>query len=236
MKKRGKNTGRRSGSTGKRVLIAAIILFTLGVVADQGYEWVRYQFQVPMGTDSHLVQFTVGNGESRDQVAADLAAKGLIRSSSTFLDYVRLLQLRGNPLQLEAGDYALNQNMNVEQITQVLVAGKTQQISVRMPDGVTMKGMADQAQRQGVGSMADYLQASGQLGLWQSHYDFLRGWPATAPGNLEGFLYPDTYQLSPNATAADLIKNQLDRFNQVLTPDLRREIAQTTPARPAQSI
>ena len=64
----------------------------------------------------------------------------------------------------------------------------------------------------------------------------MRGVPADAPDNLEGFLFPDTYQLSPTEGPQGLVKRQLDRFGQVVTPDVRAQVAQAVPGRPAESL
>jgi UPF0755 protein len=65
-------------------------------------------------------------------------------------------------------------------------------------------------------------------------YAFLTDRPAGR--NLEGFLFPDTYRLAKSATARDLVKVQLDRFDQVFSPDLRAQAGKSTAARPAVSM
>src|SRR5438034_1047578 len=44
------------------------------------------------------------------------------------------------------------------------------------------------------------------------------------------------YQLDRGATAHDLVKRQLDRFDQQFTPDMRAQAAQATANRPAESV
>jgi hypothetical protein len=36
---------------------------------------------------------------------------------------------------------------------------------------------------------------------------------------LEGYLFPDTYEVGPNETEKDIIKKMLDRFNEIFKPD-----------------
>jgi UPF0755 protein len=105
---------------------------------------------------------------------------------------------------------------------------------VRLTEGYTMKLMAAQAQAQGVGTAAQYIAAASDPGAYDE--PFLKGWPANAPGNLEGFLYADTYYLLPDSTPKELISRQLQRFGQLVTPAMQAEAAKPTAARPAESI
>src|SRR5207244_285901 len=81
----------------------------------------------------------------------------------------------------------------------------------------TMKQMAQAVQGTGLGSAQDYLNAATRSS-WQAQYDFLQGAPATAPDNLEGFLFPDTYQMSPSGGVRGLVQAQLNAFGQVFPP------------------
>jgi UPF0755 protein len=54
-------------------------------------------------------------------------------------------------------------------------------------------------------------------------YDFLRSRPAGA--SLEGYLFPDTYQVSPDVTAADLIQRMLRTFDQRVASQMRQQAA-----------
>jgi UPF0755 protein len=43
--------------------------------------------------------------------------------------------------------------------------------------------------------------------------------------SLEGFLFPDTYQLRPDATASDLVGRMLITFDERVTPEMRQQAA-----------
>jgi UPF0755 protein len=53
-------------------------------------------------------------------------------------------------------------------------------------------------------------------------FDFLTSKPKHY--GLEGFLFPDTYRVFPDASAEDLVVKMLDNFDRKLTPELREEI------------
>ncbi len=214
----------------KRLLVLVFLLVGCGFAGNRGYDWYSYQVQTPMSSTSQKVAFHIDEGESSDQIANDLANKGLIRTPEVFLVYLRY---ENKGARLEAGDFVLDRNMTMRQIIVTLGKARVQQVSVTFPEGSTMKIMAHQAAQAGLGTADAYLAAARDLS-WQ--YDFLQGRPAGAPANLEGFLFPDTYQLDRGSTARDLVKRQLDRFAQQVTPALRAQLAQPAPGRPAESL
>jgi cell division protein YceG involved in septum cleavage len=81
----------------------------------------------------------------------------------------------------------------------------------------------------------DYV-AAAKDPTWRSTYTFLPAQPGNPDAPFEGYLFPDTYLIDPAAGVKGLIKQQLDQFSVVFSPDLRAQIAQATPARPAESI
>jgi UPF0755 protein len=214
----------------KRLAVLVLLLAGCGFAGNRGYDWYSSQINTPMSSTSQKVAFHIDQGESSDQIANDLAAKGLISSPEVFLLYLRY-QDKG--AQLEAGDFTLDRNMNMLQIIAALGFAKVQQVSVTLTPGSTMNLMAQAAATAGLGTATAYAAAASDM-TWQ--YDFLQGRPQGAPGNLEGFLFPDTYQLDKGSTAKDLVKRQLDQFGQQVTPALRAQMAQAVPGRPAETV
>ena len=214
----------------KKLVVLVLLLAGCGYAGDRGYDWFNTQVREPVSPRSQPVGFHVEPGEGTDAIATDLAAKGLIRNPNVFVFYLRYQR---SGARLEAGDFVLNRNMTMNQIIDALGQARVQQVMVTLPEGKTMKQLAQAAQQAGLGTAQDYLAAAQEQG-WS--YEFLKGRPAGAPANLEGFLFPDTYQLDRGATAHDLVKRQLDRFDQQFTPDMRAQAAQATANRPAESV
>jgi UPF0755 protein len=214
----------------KRLAVLVLLLAGCGFAGNRGYDWYSSQINTPMSSTSQKVAIHIDQGESSDQIASDLQAKGLIRSPEVFLLYLRY-QDKG--ARLEAGDFTLDRNMNMLQIIDALGNARVQQVLVTLTPGSTLNLMAQSAARAGLGTAASYVSAASDM-TWQ--YDFLQGRPQGAPGNLEGFLFPDTYQLDKGATARDLVKRQLDQFAQQVTPALRAQMAQAVSGRPAETL
>lgn len=214
----------------KKLVVLLLLVAGCGFAGNRGYDWYSGQVYTPMSSTSQKVAFHIDQGESTEQIADDLAAKGLIRMPEVFLLYMRYGDKNA---RLEAGDFQLDRNMTMAQIVTALGHSRVEQIAVTLPEGATMKIMAEKAGAAGLGTAADYL-AAARDPAWQ--YDFLQGRPPGSPATLEGFLYPDTYQLDRGATAHDLVKRQLDQFGAQITPAMRQQAAQAVPGRPAQSL
>jgi UPF0755 protein len=214
----------------KKLVVLLLLVAGCGFAGNRGYDWYSSQVNTPMSATSQKVAFHIDQGESTDQIANDLAAKGLIRTPEVFLLYLRY---GDKDARLEAGDFQLDRNMTMTQIVSALGHSRVEQVSVTLPEGATMKIMAQRAGTAGVGTTDEYL-AAAKDPSWQ--YDFLQGRPAGSPANLEGFLFPDTYQLDRGATAHDLVKRQLDQFATQVTPAMRQDATQAVPGRPATSL
>jgi UPF0755 protein len=214
----------------KKLLVLVVLLAGCGYAGNQGYGWYSSQLNQPMSSTSQKVPFHIDPGESTAAIAADLQTKNLIGSSEVFQVYIKYM---ANGARLEAGDFTLDRNMSMVQIISALGNARVQQVSVTLPEGTTMAGMAQAAATAGLGT-ADQYQAAATDPSWQ--YPFLQGRPAGAPQNLEGFLFPDTYQLNRGATAHDLVKRQLDGFAAQITPALQAQMAAPTSVRPAESV
>jgi UPF0755 protein len=211
-----------------------VLLLLVGLVAGRAYEWVRWQIYAPMSSQSQPVLVTIHPAATADDVGKELQARGLIRDQRVFQNYLRYLRYHGTAPDFKAGQFELNRNMSLARIVDTLQSASASEITVRMPEGARLSVLAQQAQQQGVGTAAAYTASASDLNSW--HYDFLQGRPQNAPQNLEGFLFPDTYQILRGAGVNDLIKRQLDRFGQVVSPDLRQAISRPAEGRPAETL
>jgi UPF0755 protein len=214
----------------KRLVLLVFVLVGCGFAGNRGYDWYSYQVNTPMSSASQKVAFHIAQGEPTDQIAADLANDGLIRSPEVFQVY---LKYQDKGAQIEAGDFTLDRNMNMRQIIAALGEAKVQQVSVTLPEGSTLAIMSQTVAKTGLGTADAYVAAASDM-TWK--YDFLQNRPPGAPPNLEGFLFPDTYQLDKGATPRDLVKRQLDNFDQQVTPAMRAAVAQPAPGRPAETL
>jgi len=213
----------------KKFVVLVVLLAGCGYSASRGFDWWSTG-QQPVAGPSQPVVVKVAPGETPDEVSSDLLVKGLIRDKLVFDLYMRQSGARG---RIQAGDFVLNRNMSVAEIADALQHGKVDQLAVTLTPGTTLKQMSATAEKAGLGTAADYLDAASDP-AWAVQYDFLQTKPPKA--NLEGFLVPDSYSLNRGSTSRDLVKRQLDEFGQVFPADLRAQAAQANAVRPAESL
>jgi len=178
----------------------------------------------PIGSDSSPVAFTVGPGQSIQEIAGNLKAHHLIADTELFRRYVQVKHLDAG---IQAGTYELRQTMTIPEIAQALQTARAPEQQVTIPEGKRMEEVADMVAEQTDIPSADFLQMArtGWRGttVVQS-YTFLAHIPLT--GTLEGFLFPDTYRLPLDATAIDLIDRMLENFDRQVTPEIQAGFAQ----------
>jgi len=212
----------------KLAALVAVVLF-LGIGANSAYGWYQGQVNTAAGSSSAPVKFTIAPGESADEVAQDLAAKGLIRNQSVFSLYIRVSGARA---KFEAGDYVLRQYMTMAQIVDVLEHAVASQMQLKFLEGWTIHQMGEWLQQNTkIGSAQEFVSAA-KGGGWS--FDFLSSRPAGA--DLQGYLFPDTYSVDQKASIHDVIETQLTEFGKVFTPQWRAAIKQKAAGRPAESI
>ena len=173
---------------------------------------------VPSGT---VVNVTVQQGESVADIARDLQDKGLVPNDTVFLGFVKL---RGAGTNFQPGIHQLRGGVSMDQIVEELERPPApQEIRITLPEGRRLEEDAAAAAGSGIGNAQEFTAlASHPDPSW--NYDFLAGLPKNA--TLEGFLFPDTYQLpSSSPKPADLIKRMLDDFQRRVTPEVRQQIA-----------
>lgn len=190
----------------------------------------RARLSQPGGVDPRPVPFVVAPGAPAKVIAQDLQAAGLVSDALLFEAYVRASGLAG---RLEAGEYTLNATMTIPEIADALQSALAPSVTVTIRPGWRLEQTADALTKSGVTDGDAYRQAalaadlSGLAAEDRQRYSFLQFLPAGQ--SLEGYLYPDSYQLPrEGASAADLLQRQLDEFEAKVMPVYWEAIAQGT--------
>ncbi len=167
---------------------------------------------------SKKVEIEPGLGSRK--IAELLKKEGIIRSKWVFVFYV---SLKGVASGLKPGQYEFEQEA-IPAIVQKLVKGGTNEITITIPEGWSIKDIAEYLAKEKFVSVADfeYLAGDKNLAKFKKRFDFLEDQPAKV--NLEGYLFPDTYRIYKGSKVEDIISRMLENFGKKLTPDLRMEI------------
>ncbi len=163
----------------------------------------------PAGTDATPRLFVVEPGDSAALIGRKLAEAGLITDPEAFRNYARY---HGLDARLEAGTYFLRQTDTIPTIALTLTDSSKASVTVRILEGWRREEIADAIDANPYlrFSGADFLNVTGPGAEVPAEFIALVGLPAGA--SLEGFLYPETYFVPPEATANDFRATLLETF------------------------
>jgi UPF0755 protein len=203
------------GSKGFIVLLLA--LAAIGASAFQGWQWWAWANAAPARASAPAkppTKLQIQEGTSAQEIGRDLEALGLIRSAEAWELWTRWMSLREAQGGFKAGTYALSPTESMSEIADKIWRGEVVTLTFTIPEGWSLKRMAQYFEESGFFAAQDFLAATEQL---PSEYAWL---PQVAAGlpRLEGYLYPDTYQVEGKVTPADVIRQMLDRFEQLALP------------------
>lgn len=149
---------------------------------------------------------TVPAGASLSQVARRLKQAGLVRSE---LAFIWLARSQGRAGSLKAGYYELSPHLSPQAILNHLAAGEVACRKVTFPEGLTLRQMAERVEAAGLGRAARY-RALAEKQAARFGLSFI-----PAGQSLEGYLFPDTYQLPLGSREEELIERQIRQFRKV---------------------
>ena len=171
-------------------LLMFIIVFLVGCSSRQD-----------TGDGNSELLFTVTRGSSAQQVAADLAESKLIRNRTIFLLRLRLL---GVDKRLEAGTYRFRKSSRMGEIIRILADAKVAKSRVTIPEGATLSAIARAMDKAQVAASGDFLRAAGDPALLKQYH---------IPGkSFEGYLFPDTYDISLGSGGQAVVELMARRF------------------------
>jgi len=209
-----------------------LILFpvVVGFFGWQGWRWWSWAISPVLSPSAdraeNQVLVEIALGTSGQQIGADLADLELIRSEQAWTIWMKWLRLQAKLKpelegQFQAGTYQLSPTQSLPEIAAQIRSGTVIQATYTIPEGWTLAQMGDYFEAQGFFSAEEFLEAVNQV----SPQDY--PWLPTVP-KLEGFLFPDTYQISGDRVSADrVVQQMLTQFERVALP-LYEEAKQQT--------
>ncbi|MGL4655150.1 MAG: endolytic transglycosylase MltG [Sarcina sp.] len=194
------NKGLKSKLIVTIVLIVAIIIAIIGVFT---FKYTENK-KDPFNTTNKVLDINVQKGEYLYTVLDQLEAKGIIKNAFLTKMY---LKLNPSETDIKPGDYEIPGNISLDGFVNMLVKGEVATYKVTFPEGFTIEQMADRLQSEGIMKASVFI-------------DAVKNYPLPSyikPNserryNLEGFLYPDTYNIPKSATADDIISMMLNQF------------------------
>lgn len=208
---RGKNRLLKKIGIGLAVLAVTVLVATSLIVRQKYSEGLQ-----PVSAAQRAQNIEIPAGSSIKAIAVILKNEGVIRSAWAFEWYVRNHDLRD---KVQAGTYSLRPNQSVPEIVDIMTQGKVAKDDVTILPAQRI----DQIRKKLIdsGFAAADVDAALNPELYKDH-------PALADkpdgANLEGYLYPETFQKTANTMPEDIIRASLNEMQKHLTTEIRSGI------------
>ena len=187
-----------------------IILLILGGVGFWGYQKLTEFVHTPVNvTQDQLL--TIERGTTGSKLAALLEQEKILEHAD-LLPWLLKLQPQLN--KVKAGTYSLTGVKTLQDLLDMINSGKEAQFSVKFIEGKTFKEWRKNLEN------APHLKQTLQ-GKTDKEIMALLDIPAVAKAvyewnNMDGWLYPDTYNYTPNSTDLELLKRSTIRLQKAL--------------------
>ena len=138
-----------------------------------------------------------------------LSEAGIVQHPTALKIYLRMA---GRISRLKAGDYQFESPISPLEALNKIERGEVRAERVTIPEGLNRFEIADLlAARTGKATADQFLLLTYGTELVQND--------DPSATNLEGYLFPDTYNFTTSTTAEDLIRAMVDRFHEVFTAE-----------------
>lgn len=187
-----------------------ILLLILGSVGFWGYQKLTEFVHTPVNvTQDQLL--TIERGTTGSKLAALLEQEKILEHAD-LLPWLLKLQPQLN--KVKAGTYSLTGVKTLQDLLDMINSGKEAQFSVKFIEGKTFKEWRKNLEN------APHLKQTLQ-GKTDKEIMALLDIPTVSKAvyewnNIEGWLYPDTYNYTPNSTDLELLKRSTTRLQKAL--------------------
>ena len=197
----------------KRLLV--ILVLASGIFA----AWAAASLLMPETPQPQTV-VTIKPGTTTRQMARELESAGVLQSAFAF----RILNVLEGRRTLKAGDYLFEQPATALDIYDRLARGDVISVAVVIPEGFNRWEIATALEQAKLCSRDEFLRVvHAETGLVKD--------VDPAADSLEGYLFPDTYHLTPSQSPREIAAAMVQRFRKEASslglsgkPDLRRMV------------
>jgi UPF0755 protein len=168
--------------------------------------WLCAGLLLPAGPSSRKRVIAIAPGTSAYRALHQLADRGCLRSPKAV--WIASL-LTGKWRHIRRGKHLLSPSLTGWQVLRRLAGQAPTSHWITLPEGFTLRQIAAALEENGLARAGVFLAAARQASSFPTPF------PKPAD-SLEGYLFPDTYQVALDATEQDIIRQMLARFDQVV--------------------
>ncbi len=207
----------------KKIFITLITLVTtFFLLLTVFFYWGIYS---PKDNNEEDKFFVIREGDSLSFIAQNLEEEGIIKSGYFFIVY-GVVTKKGK--QLKPGNYKLLSLMSVAEILDKIASGGSEKVTII--EGWNLRDIATFLEEKGYGEKEDFYEAAGTPPLYKNgelinqktgnvvYIEEQKNLP------LEGFLFPDTYSISPGTPMEEIVSTFLFNFERKINEEIKELI------------
>lgn len=209
------------------LIISVLVVF---FAARFGLSYVVENFFQPVDkNDAIPIEVTIPPSSSASSIARILYGacgaenEGLINNTAVFKVYVDFV---GKANTMKAGTYVLSKNMSIKQIVDVICEGNPpkQTVKFTIPEGYSIRDIASVLMSKGLITAEDALYEVCRSGQPFRNFSFVDTVAESSQSGgrdyvLEGYLFPDTYEVYVDSSVESILTRMLNRFNEIFTQE-----------------
>ena len=166
---------------------------------------------------------SIPDGAGAKQIGGILADNGVVKHKWSFVSYAKK---QGAVDSLQPGTYTFGPGkVTLEEVLKSLQSGGGDgtTINLTIPEGLTVEQIAEAVEKAGLADKQIFLAAAGNYNT--SAYDYIPQGDSYV--KLEGFLFPETYNVDKSWSADQIIGMMLKQFDKVFTEDMKARAKET---------
>ncbi len=200
----------------RKVIIGLVLIFLIS------FFWYQRAINKPIDqNDRTNIQFIINRGESSSTILNKLTQQHLIRSKLALMIYSKINN--DFATEIKAGNYILKKSFSAVEIITILTSNlNSQELTITIPEGYKIEEIAEYLEKLAPNFSSQDFKNAAQMKEEYSNYSFLVN--LKNGDSLEGYLFPDTYNIFANARSEDIIIKMLNNFEDKVDQNLRNEI------------
>lgn len=184
--------------------IVLVLLIIISLVATHLYT----VFYTPGSRDGGTRVVFIPKGASFRMIAESLEKEGVVRDAESFIFAANIL---GAYKKVKAGEYEFSRAMTPMEVLEHLVKGRVKKHFVTIPEGYNLYEVAAVLGQMGFAKPEEFIALAKNPARVKSFG--LEG------ETFEGYLFPDTYELTKGMSAQELLSKMAERFKAVYSAE-----------------
>jgi UPF0755 protein len=174
--------------------------------------WIYRSLNTPHAHNKHNQYIQIPRGSSPGQIIGKLASEGILPAQIPLKIY---LKISGTGNKMQAGEYLFNSPITPLEVLEEVKNGRLRTVKLTIPEGFTRFDIAKRIAQQ-----FPQNQPVGENATWNLMEDIslIKDIDPKAK-NLEGYMYPNTYNFPRSVTIPAIIKKMVGEFRKVWKPE-----------------